>query len=77
MQSGLLRLRKRRTITVFNVCIRHFENVDVYLRGKEIILKNIAVPTVFENCGTLPENVNDANEIETQKDETENLKKKD
>lgn len=61
------------TITVFNVCIRHFENADVYLRGKEIILKNNAVPTVFENRGSLPENVNDSND---KTDETESLKKK-
>lgn len=65
-----------RNTTVFNVCIRHFKDDDVCLRGEEIFLKNIAIPTIFKKDLSLPDNMDDAKKNETEENETEKLRKR-
>lgn len=41
--------------TVFNVCIRHFDTSNLYLRGQQYVLKLNAIPTLFNKTNNAAE----------------------
>lgn len=51
-------------LTVFNICSRHFDESEIYIRGNEKVLKSSAIPTIFDerkNNSSLNDNFEELN----------------
>lgn len=62
-------------VTVFNVCVKHFDKTELYVRRAEVILKNSAVPTIFAHVPVSKEAI-DAKKSDSDKIQIEELKMK-